>query len=851
MFSPIVSKAIDWNAITQPDAEGATVSNPFMPGTPATVQSIAASNVGPQAPSGIVTLPGAQTTVANPVVQQALTTPTPFQPLKGQALIESWMTAPQQDTYDLSGFTKLTPAKIETAQSKAEQILGRPLTDAELYKVGQGYTGSNLTNTIKLLAETQAAAPIYQNLYGTGPTAEQLYQATKDFNYKNINTKLDQALREGATGDQLLNIAKYDLGKGADATQYINQFLTGNDDYINEYESLKKYGIDPSLAGEGYFSQDKINAAYNDFTNTNLQTVFGDQNVPSDLKTYVADQLSTGKMTSSQALDYIQNSTQNVNQEATRIRNGLVNVLGFSTQDANNIYKALQGDAGAAASVDPAKLSLAKGWFNAGLKDNTSVYDEMLTYAAAQPGAENSKFFQNNPELYFQYVPLVGKETTYEIYNPLYGKKYTDEQLATKAEQLGIPLDQVKNKFITKTGINPNATIGEYKNAPILDASVVDAVLDGRLSATGTSGVNSSRTKNIGSDLVRGASSSIRTGAALVGLDMVENIDYETGQKTTQVTGNIKKAAQQAGIDISGFKDTYKDVPVIDEMTGQPMVQMVKENGKWVEKPVTQKVLDQTKDEQIFDAINDKLSNYYMVTAINPDNPKNHSADNFTATYYQRVNGRLIPVQEPKTFKGYIKLPEQDSLIGGTVGDIISGVASIPGIAEITMLAMNAAVPGSGTAAYPWLKGAQAAQLSGDIGEGIKAGAISALATQGGKYISPQISEAFGGNQFATQAATNAAISSGIAALQGGDVGNAALTGAITGGVGYGINTLLPSQGIEIAKELGLSPENQRLFANTLVRLAPTILTGGKIDATRLAMSTLISKSLQEMGKKT
>ena len=836
MFSPIVSKAIDWNAITQPDAEGATVSNPFMPGTPATVQSIAASNVGPQAPSGIATLPNAQTTVANPVVQQALTTPTPFQPLKGQALIESWMTAPQQDAYDLSGFTKLTPAKIETAQSKAEQILGRPLTDAELYKVGQGYTGSNLTNTIKLLAETQAAAPIYQNLYGTGPTAEQLYQATKDFNYKNINTKLDQALREGATGDQLLTIAKYDLGKGADATQYINQFLTGNDDFINEYESLKKYGIDTSLAGEGYFSQDKINAAYNDFTNTNLQTVFGDQNVPSDLKTYVADQLATGKMTSSQALDYIQNSTQNVNQEASRIRSGLVNVLGFSTQDANNIYKALQGDAGAAASVDPAKLSLAQSWFNAGLKDNTAVYDEMLTYAAAQPGAENSKFFKDNINLYYQYMPLVGKETTYEVYNPLYGKNYTDEQLATEAAKRGIPLDQAKNKFYTMTGVNPAAEYGEVNNAPVLDASVIKNLLGDQ---TIINSVHSSKTKNtdLGTNMLRGASSSIRTGAGVVGLEK-NAITDENGTPTGQfsISGNIKKAADKAGIDTSKFKDTYKTVEQVDPETGQTY---------------TTQVLDQTKDEQIFNAINDKLSGYYAIAAINPDNPKNHSDGNFTYTFYKEVNGRLIPTQEPATFKGYITLPEQNSLIGGAVGDMISGVMSIPGIAELTMLAMNAAAPGSGTAAYPWLKGAQAAQLSGDIGQGVKAGIISALATQGGKYISPQISEAFGGNQFATQAATNAAISSGITALQGGDVGNAALTGAITGGVGYGINTLIPEQGIAIAKELGLSPENQRLFANTLVRLAPTILTGGKIDATRLAMSTLISKSLQEMGKKT
>jgi hypothetical protein len=795
--------------------------------------------------AGITTLPNANTTVANPVVQQDLMAPviapavapiaapvTPFKPLKGEELISAWMSMPQQDTYDLSQFTNLTP-KIDRAQEIATKILGKPLTEAELYQVGLGYNKSNLTDTIKRLGETQAATKIYQDLYGAGPTAEQALQATKDFNLKNINTKLDEALRTGATGDQLLNIAKRDLGAGADVTQYVTRFLEGNDDIINEYESLKRFGIDTALAGQGYFDQDKLNTAYTSFTDKSLQSVLGDVSIPDDLKSYVTNALTSGQMTSDQALDYIQNSSVNTTQEANRVRNGLVTVLGFSTQEANNIAKALQGDASAAAQVSPANLELAKGWFNSGLKDDRGVTQNILTYAASQPDAQNSKFFQDNPELFYTYVPLEAKETTYEVYNPLFGKNYTEEQLAIEAEKRGIPLDQAKNKFYTQTGINSGAAYGKYKGAPILDASIIDDYLGDKVSTTG---VSRRKIEGAGSDFLRGASSSIRTGAGIVGLNRVETADPETGAVTYEISGNIKKAAEKAGLNLKDFKDTYKTVETIDPETGQP---------------VQTQVIDKTASEQLFDAINDKYDGVYMITAINPDNPKNHSKDNYTATVYREVNGRLVPVQEPKTFKGYITLPEQKGLIGGTVGDMLSGVMSIPGIAEITMLAMNAAVPGSGTAAYPYLKGAQTAQLSGDIGEGLKSGAMAYAGTQ----VVPQISSNISGgisdlggafnNPIVNQALTGATLSGGIAGLTGNSVKDAAIAGGIGGGIAGTINTAYPEVNTAVKDMFNVTDDQAKVLTNTIARLAPTILTGGRIDPTRVLMNALLSNALK------
>jgi hypothetical protein len=536
-------------------------------------------------------------------------------------------------------------------------------------------------------------------------------------------------------------------------------------------------------------------------------------------------------MTSDQALDYIQNSSYNKTQEANRVFNGLTTVLGFSAQEANLISRALQGDTRAAAQVNPGNLELARGWFSSGLKDDGAVTQNMLTYAASQPDAKNSKFFQENPKLYYTYAPLEAKETTYEVYNPLYGKNYTDEELATEAAKRGIPLDQAKNKFYTKEGINTGAKFDEYKGAPILDASVIKDFLGDKNSA---SFIPRREIEAAGSDWIRGASSAIRTGAAIVGLNRVENVDPETGAVTYDIAGNIKKAAEKAGIDTSKFKDTYKTVEEIDPETGQ----MVK----------TQ-VIDKSARDQIYDAINQKYDGVYLIAGINPDNPKNHSKDNYTATYYQDVNGKLIAIQEPTTFKGYINIPEQKGLIGGWGGDMLSDIASIPFVAELTMLAMNAAVPGSGTAAYPYLKGAQTAQLSGDLGKGLETGAKVYAATQ----IIPQISgEISGGlntlditNPILNQALTGATVSAGVAGLSGDSMKDAALFGGIGGVMSGGINTAYPEVNAAVKDMFNLTNDQARVLTNTIARLTPTILTGGKIDATKVLMNTLLSNALK------
>ena len=65
--------------------------------------------------------------------------------------------------------------------------------------------------------------------------------------------------------------------------------------------------------------------------------------------------------------------------------------------------------------------------------------------------------------------------------------------------------------------------------------------------------------------------------------------------------------------------------------------------------------------------------------------------------------------------------------------------------------------------------------------------------------------------------------------------------GGAGGALSYGANALVPNEGLAMANELGIDPKYQKLFANTLARLTPTILTGGKVDPTKVLMSYLMS----------
>ena len=135
---------------------------------------------------------------------------------------------------------------------------------------------------------------------------------------------------------------------------------------------------------------------------------------------------------------------------------------------------------------------------------------------------------------------------------------------------------------------------------------------------------------------------------------------------------------------------------------------------------------------------------------------------------------------------------------------------------------------------------------SSDLGDVGKSVGLSYLSTQGPKLISPYVSQAVGGNEFLTNIGTGATLGAASSALTGRDIGTGALMGTAGAGLAYGANQLVPQQGLEFANELGIDPKYQSMFANTLARLAPTILTGGKVDPTKVLMSYMMNQAMKE-----
>lgn len=895
----------DWNAWSggnqQTDAEGNVISegvaNPFLPSTQRPPLAAPVTQSAP-ATSGITTLPGAQTTVANPVVQQALAA---YTPLKGNELLTTWYNATPQDTYDLSGFTKLTPGKIETAQSKAERILGRPLTQAELYQVGQGYTGSNLTNLVKQIDENQDITNFYQNTYGRAPTLDEFISATSTVNYKNAPDKLLTTL--GGT-DEAMNAKVFGTNNDISARE-IQDFINANQqDPYAIYSAAVKYGVTPeeistamratgknanniissysnaktindayTTAGLSPTGQDfnqsykdlqsgkitadqftrnfynnqltnlynfeaaranvtgdpftdaaiasaydpkNISAMYNYTANQSLNNVLGDyaQYYKQDNSQLIND-LVSGKITREQYDQQLQNSSLNKYQEAGKIATMMTQLSGGSSQDAVALRDALLGKGGS--NVDPEILSRAKEAFNNSLSSESASNTQLgsLIYDAAnQEGAKNTDFFKNNPNLLARYTDI-------------------SDAPVVKFKHAG--------------------TGGQYNyfdGLPILKASEIDKMFNhfGTNSLMG----NSSDTWDnaVGWD-TGSLSGAWKRGSDVLGTNVIESTD-ENGNVTRDYVG-LDKVANLVGIDPNKFTDTYKTVETVDPETGQT---------------IKTQVIDRTADDQLYEAINNAtyqgipVKNLLLArgqTGGGKSGAGEINKDGETRAFSKDADvtgnhAQVMYIRDDKTGSYYPVtntvqyFNASTELSGGWFSDTFGGLASIPGIAELSLLTPAAPF-------YPAIKAAQVAALGGDFNDMLKSGAMAYVGQNFLPGITKDISGGLGDlgitNQIANQALTGATVSGGIAGLTGRSIEDAALIGGTGGAIAGGINTLLPEANTAVKNAFNLTDSQAKVFTNTLARLAPTILTGGKVDVTKLLMNMLISGALKGQGGQT
>ena len=369
---------------------------------------------------------------------------------------------------------------------------------------------------------------------------------------------------------------------------------------------------------------------------------------------------------------------------------------------------------------------------------------------------------------------------------------------------------------------------GYYQGIPILKASEVDEVFD----KMGTDYIQGNAPDRLDNDMGwdTGSLSAVESrGAAALGVIKQQDYD-ENGNVTTSYSGDMNKLASQLGVDPTKYKDTYKTVKVIDPETG-------------VE--TTQQVIDKRAEDQLYDAINEKAKDFYFIAGKTGSGKVNSLGEtsaftrddisgNHAAVLYKKEGDKLIPI--PQTLKYYNGQMELSP--GSWFSQTFGGLASIPGITELSLL-----IPGVGPGTYAALKAAQTAALGGEFKDIAKSGA---LAFAGAKYlpqvtsgISEGLSNAGITNTIANKALTSGLTSAGVATLTGKDIDNAGLTGLITGGAGAALSPQIK----DLATALDIPSQYHSLFANTLTQLAPTILTGGKIDPTKLLMSYAMSKA--------
>lgn len=881
--------------------------------------------------------------------------------VEAQAAAPAPMTIGMPDTVTNYGNVKFTTAKQDKASDFAEKYLGTSeLTPEQLSFISQNYTGTNLENTVKLLAEQEKTKQAYQSALGRDPTAEELATSTKKYNWKNIgegitsnigsqvitgdptidyvinqayktqlgregdeagvnywkgelakgNITLNQfkdmfgaaaeedlikqgykdifgreadveglkyykdtlnttskdeiynALKTGAKGTDLLALTNYLNSQGVtDTKPYVDKYLAAENDILNEYESFRKYGIDPTLAGDNYFGD--VSTSYGNYSDNTINDIFGSNaanQMSAETKQNIINNLLSGKVTREELRDTFQNSGSNKAQEASRIANLYAQAFGGSDEDAKALYAELTGQPYSGTGVvDSTVLSMAQDAFKNALtseKASDTELTKLVHIAANKEGAQNRKFFQDNPDAY----------TTYKDIGAL---KAID-----------------RNASFTGSGY------GLVNDMPVIADEQFQKIKEQR----GNNAMGFAHSKlddNLGWNL-SGASGFIKTGAALAGVEYVPpSYDSETGAQVgshsynvdvkddiqaikddTKLTKEEKSAkiklinqdklkyiAEKNGIDTSGFKDTYKTVETTDPESGYVY---------------TTQVLDKSADDQIYDALNKKYENVAFIGGAKPgatdkskrfnekelsgltDDQKKlygvaeDSDKDFLATMYQKVGDKWVALSpdkyKPIEYAGILNpdVYKKKGIFGGFLGDVFQGIASIPGIAELAF-----AASGGNPAVYAAAKAGQTAAFSTDIGDIAKAGAKGYLAGAGSQMVSPEISKFLSNagitgtpNQLLTSVGTGATIGGTMAGLSDKSIGQGILTGGTMGGLGYGIDSLVSGPGIDMAKDLGITdPAQQKIFANTLKTLAPTILTGGKIDPTKLLMSYAMSQA--------
>lgn len=186
----------------------------------------------------------------------------------------------------------------------------------------------------------------------------------------------------------------------------------------------------------------------------------------------------------------------------------------------------------------------------------------------------------------------------------------------------------------------------------------------------------------------------------------------------------------------------------------------------------------------LYDKVNNASKGLYFVAGQTTDGRLNApEGKNHAGVFYKEVGDKLIAVSEPQYFQ--YKKPKKSwfsKTFGSDIGGFFEGIASLPFVAEIALIAS-----GGNPYVYAAAKGAQvAAQPGSDLGDVLKTAGLAYLSAEVIPDLSSGMAEGIaslpgisdlpkGWSTFVSKAGTNAVIASGIAGITNQDMGDAFL----------------------------------------------------------------------------
>lgn len=699
---------------------------------------------------------------------------------------------------------------------------------AEKYKVDpqtiasvMGYSAEDTTGFLNKYNLAKTVGQEYQDI-GRGLSGESaIDQEGFNYWYNQLQSgaitpeQFEQAFLTGARDvtskgyeDQYVNanVIAESLAKG-----YGGFDLLDKTNALDVYEVLGKKGIavedilakNPNLTAEQVSAYiDKVPDLYGEYVNNTFDSVFGSgtsASISDEYKQNAINSLVTGATTRDEILKQLENSGANKQQEAQRIAASYVSMFGGTAEDAKALYARLMGaEYSGTGTVKDDIYQTAKTAFDQSLSNEDAGLETLLKKAANTEGAENLDFFKTNPSA------------------------------------LAVYRDVGDTKFYNAAGAG--GQYGYLNGIPILKASEVDQLFKD-MGTDYISGNAADRADNdIGWDT--GSLSGVEArGASAFGIQRQEAgaFDSDSGYSPTgkyTYTGDMVGLANNLGIDPSQFKDTYKTVETYDPEINQT---------------VKSQVIDRSAEDQLYDAINEKTKDFLLIAGKTGEGKTNQYGEtsainrddvsgNHASVLYKRVGDKYIPMENTlKYYNGQMELSP-----GTWFSDTFGGIASIPGIAELSLLTPAAAF-------YPAIKAAQTAALGGDLGDMLKSGAFAYAA----QNVLPKVAGNLSGgisdlgitNPIVNQAVTQGIVGGGVSALTGGSGTEGFTSGLISGGIGGTLDTLKPEVA-NIARELGVPDKFATVFTNTLASLAPTLITGGKIDPTKVLMSYMMKNAI-------